>query len=225
MPRPRVHDLDRVLDVAERLVADVGPEGLTVRRLSAESGVPNGAIYHAFGSLAALRGRLWLRAATDFLALQSELVDEALGRAGAVDAVVAAADAPAVFAEGRPAAARMLMTVRREQLLGPDLPEELADALLGLDRKLVSEVLCRLASALWGRRDGPSVEVITTCVVDLPTALPRRHLGRLTADGAAQVPADARARLAAAVRAVLDLEPPRRGQTASAATERLGRRR
>ena len=80
-----------------------------------------------------------------------------------------------------------------------------ADRDLAIPREASSDV------ALWGRRDGPSVEVITTCVVDLPTALLRRHLGRLTADGAAQVPADARARLAAAVRAVLDLEPPRRG--------------
>ncbi|WP_093147686.1 TetR/AcrR family transcriptional regulator [Saccharopolyspora antimicrobica] len=218
MPRPRVHDLDRVLDVAERLVVEVGPERLTVRRLSAESGVPNGAIYHAFGSLPALRGRMWLRAADEFLNLQAELIDEALGAApapgvgAAVNAVVAAADAPARFAERRPTAARMLMTVRREQLLGPDLPEELADALLGLDRRLVSEVLCRLASALWGRRDGPSVEVITTCVVDLPTALLRRALSQITADGTVQITADVRGRLEAAVRAILDREPPRRGQ-------------
>lgn len=212
MPRPRVHDLEQVLDVAERLVVESGPERLTVRRLSTESGVPNGAIYHAFGSLAAVRGRMWLRAATEFLGLQTELIDEALapGVDDAVSAVVAAADAPAVFADRRPAAARMLMTVRREQLLGPELPEELADALLGLDRRLVSEVLCRLASALWGRRDGPSVEVITTCVVDLPTALLRRVLSQVTADGAVQITADVRARLAAAVRAILDREPPRR---------------
>ncbi|GAB2753852.1 TetR/AcrR family transcriptional regulator [Salinifilum aidingensis] len=203
-----------MLDVAERLVVDVGPERLTVRRLSTESGVPNGAIYHAFGSLAVLRGRMWLRAALEFLDLQRELVDEALGAApapgDAVNAVVAAADAPAVLAQRRPAAAGMLMTVRREQLLGPDLPEELADSLLELDRKLVSEVLCRLASALWDRRDGPSVEVITTCVVDLPTALLRRALSQVTADGAVLITADVRARLAASVRAVLDREPPRR---------------
>ncbi|MFC7342336.1 TetR/AcrR family transcriptional regulator [Saccharopolyspora griseoalba] len=214
MPRPRVHDLDQVLDVAERLVADAGPERLTVRELSAASGVPNGAIYHAFGSLAALRGRMWLRAAVEFLDLQTELIGDALGeaptRGDAVRAVVAAADAPAALADRRPAAARMLMTVRREQLLGPELPQELADSLLGLDRRLVSEVLCRLATAMWDRRDGPSVEVITTCVVDLPTALLRRALGQVTADGSVQIPADVRARLAAAVRAVLDPEPPRR---------------
>ncbi len=214
MPRPRVHDLDQVLDVAERLVVDVGPERLTVRRLSAESGVSNGAIYHAFGSLAVVRGRMWLRAAIEFLNLQTELIDEALGAApapgshDAVNAVVAAADAPAELANRRPTTARMLMTVRREQLLGPELPEELSDALLGLDRRLISEVLCRLALAMWERRDGPSVEVITTCVVDLPTALLRRALGQVTTDSTVQITADVRARLAAAVRAILARDPP-----------------
>ncbi len=154
---------------------------------------------------------MWLRAAIEFLDLQTGLIDEALGASptpGFDDAVVAAADAPAVFADRRPAAARMLLTVRREQLLGPELPEKLADELLGLDRRLVSEVLCRLATALWSRRDGPSAEVITTCVVDLPTSLLRRPLSQLTTDGTVRIPAAVRARLAAAVRAILDLEVP-----------------
>lgn len=216
VPRPRVHDLDRLLDIAEQLVVDGGPERLTVRRLAAATGVSNGAIYHAFSSLAALQGRMWLRAATEFLGLQTELIDQTLGEAPetdfdtAVNAVVAAADAPARFAHRHPAAARMLLTVRREQLLGPELPTDLADALLDLDRQLVSSVLCRLAFSLWGRRDGPSVEVITTCVVDLPTALFRRALAELAADHTAQINADTRARLEVAVRAVLALPPPSR---------------
>lgn len=218
MPRPRVHDLDRVLDAAERLAVAPGPESLTIRGLSAASGVPNGAIYHAFGSLAEVRGRMWLRAAREFLTLQSELIDAALGESSAgttrsrqeaaVNAVVAAADTPAEFARRRPDGARLLMTVRRERLLGPELSTELADALLGLDQRLVADVLCRLASALWARRDGPSVEVMTTCVVDLPTAILRRTLAQPDIDGAVRISDDLRARLDAAVRAVLAREPP-----------------
>lgn len=179
--------------------------------------MPNGAIYHAFGSLAAVRGRMWLRAADDFLTLQTDLIDAEMGVAAtpgfddAARATIAAADAPAAFAERRPAAARMLMTVRREQLFGPDLPEELADALLRLDRRLVSEVLARLASALWGRRDAPSVEVVTTCVVDLPTALLHRAFSQAAVDIPVQITADVRGRLAVAVRAIIDREPPKSG--------------
>ncbi|MFD4193125.1 TetR/AcrR family transcriptional regulator [Amycolatopsis thermoflava] len=188
MPRPRVHDLDRLLDTAERLVAEDG--AVSVRSLASAADVSNGAIYHAFGSIAALLGRVWLRAAMDFLDLQAELADAA---ASAEDAVVAAADAPAVFAERRPHAARMLLTVDKDQLLGPGLPTELADALFALDKRVVA-LLVRLSRAMWDRRDAAAVEVMTTCVVDLPTAFFRRGL---------DTGADNRDRLAAAVRAVL----------------------
>ncbi|NUW42535.1 TetR/AcrR family transcriptional regulator [Nonomuraea rhodomycinica] len=209
MARPRTHDLDQLLDVAERLVADHGPERFTVRALAAASGVSNGAIYHAFGSLPVLLGRLWLRAAREFLDLQVELVEAVRGDGhdAAVDAVVAAAGAPAVFADRRPAAARMLIAVRRDQLLGPEVPQELAEAMLSLDRQLV-ELLKRLARGLWGRADGPGVEVVTLCVVDLPTAVFRRALTQPPPGGRPVITADRRARLDAAVRGVLTVPPP-----------------
>jgi AcrR family transcriptional regulator len=196
MPRPRVHALDQLLDTAERLVAEDGT--VSVRSLAAAAAVPNGTIYHAFGSINALLGRVWLRAATDFLDLQTQLADAA---GSAVNAVVAAAEAPAVFAERRPHAARMLLIVKKDQLLGPDLPTELADALFALDKRVVV-LLVRLSKAMWGRRDALAVEVMTTCVVDLPAALFRRAL-TTGVSGAGQ-----RDRLAAAVRAVLSIPPP-----------------
>lgn len=213
MPRPRVHDLDRLLDTAERVVAEVGAEQVTVRTLAAAADVPNGTIYHAFGSLAALFGQTWLRAASAFLDLQTELVDRALSGDGrspadnAVAAVVAAADTPAEFAGDRPDAARMLLTVKRDRLLGPQLPTDLADALIALDGRLVS-LLVRLSNLMWGRRDGAAVEVLTTCVVDLPTALFRRALTSPATEGAPPVDSATRERLAVAVRAVLTVAPP-----------------
>ncbi|SEN55999.1 transcriptional regulator, TetR family [Nonomuraea pusilla] len=190
-------------------MADGGPERFTVRALAAASGVSNGAIYHAFGSLPVLLGRLWLRAAGDFLDLQVELADAVQGgdREAAVEAVVAAASTPAVFADRRPAAARMLVAVRRDQLLGPEVPQELAEAMFALDKRLIA-LLTRLSRALWGRADGASVEVVTLCLVDLPTAVFRRALTEPTTDGQPVIGADTRARLEAAVRAVLTLPPP-----------------
>jgi len=214
MPRPRVHDLDRLLDTAEQLVARVGAEGVTVRTLAAAANVPNGTIYHAFDSIGALLGRVWLRMASDFLVLQTALIDQALdGRetdpAAAVDAVVAAADAPAVFAERRPAAAKMMLTVNKDRLLGPHLPTELADTLITLDKQLVAQ-LVRLTRLMWDRRDGAAVEVLTTCVVDLPTALFKRAVSAPSIEGVSPISADSRERLAAAVRAVLTIPPPPR---------------
>jgi hypothetical protein len=155
---------------------------------------------------------VWLRAGRRFLQLQAELVDDAIGglsapgAEGAVLAVVAAADVLAVLASRNPAAARMLLTVPREQLLGPDLPDELADALLGLDNDLRS-LLIRLADLMWQRRDGRAVAVITTCVVHLPTAFFREEVSAPPGPGAVVISADTRQRLAAAVRAVLALPP------------------
>ncbi|MFB4320508.1 TetR/AcrR family transcriptional regulator [Actinomadura sp. 21ATH] len=215
MARPRMYDPELIMDAAERLVAGSGPDGVTIRGLAAAAGVSNGAIYHAFGSLPVLLGRVWLRAAGDFLDLQETAVREAAESGGppagaAVDAVVAAADAPAVFALRRPAAARMLMSVNRERLLGPGLPDQLAADLLALDRRLL-DLLKRLARGLWGRADAAAVAVITLCVVDLPTAAFRRPLtAPVTDEGATAVTpidTDTRRRLEAAVRAVVTIPP------------------
>lgn len=63
-------------------------------------------------------------------------------------------------------------------------------------------LLIELASDVYGRADRHTVEAITTCVVDLPSGILRRHL---TA-GRRASPATA-ARLEACVRAVLSVPP------------------
>ena len=201
MPRPRVHDQDQILDAVERLAVRSGPASVTIRAVSDAIGVSNGALYHTFGSRAGLVGRAWLRAGHRFLSAQGELIDAATDGDG-VAAVVAAAAAPAVFAETYPDSSQLLLTVRREELLGPETPADIATQLRDLDRLLV-ETMIRLSRGLWDRRDAAAVDVITTCIVDLPTAiLLRRNMIK---------DPDARERLRAAVRAVLDVgAPPRR---------------
>jgi AcrR family transcriptional regulator len=200
MPRPRVYEPDRVLDAVESLAAASGPAAVTIRAVSAAVGVSNGALYHTFGSRSGLMGRAWLRAGRRFLAVQSALVDQALPEAGPRDSVVAAADAPVVFAEQHPGSARLLWAVSRDELLqDSDLPDEIATELSDLDQLLVG-LMIRLAANLWDRKDAQAVDAITTCIVDLPTAivLSRHRLGSPTA----------REHLRASVRAVLDVGPP-----------------
>ncbi len=204
MARPRVYDQDQILDVVEALAVESGPAAVTIRAVSAAIGVSNGAVYHTFGSRAGLAGRAWLRAGHRFLCTQTGLVDAALSApdGGGVAAVVAAADAPAVFAERHPASLRLLFTVRREELLGPEAPTEIATQLAELDTQLVA-CMIRLARAVWNRKDAAAVDVITACIVDLPTAI---LLSRNRIDDP-----DARERLRAAVRAVLAVgAPPKR---------------
>jgi len=201
MPRPRVHDRDAVLDATESLAVAAGPSGVTTRAVATAAGVSNGAIYHSFSSRGDLVAQTWLRAARGFAAVQEELVDAALAAADAdpVDAVIAAAEAPAVFYLRKPQSARLLMRVHRDQLLGDDVPGEVAAELATLDRALIG-LMMRLSWKLWQRKDAAAVDAITLCIVDLPTAilLSRNRIGSPWA----------RERLKAAVRAVLHDQPP-----------------
>lgn len=198
MARPRVHDPGRVLDAVESLAARSGPAAVTIRAVSETTGASNGAVYHGFGSRAGLMAAAWLRAGRRFLDMQRELVD---GAHDAAAAVVAAADTPLLFAERHPESSALLLAIRREELLADDLPADVAEPLRRLDAELIG-LLIRLAAAMWGRRDAAAVDTITTCVVDLPTAivLSRNRLGNNAA----------RAQLHAAVRAVLAVGPETR---------------
>ncbi|CAJ1508083.1 TetR/AcrR family transcriptional regulator [[Mycobacterium] holstebronense] len=196
MPRPRVYDPGQVLDAVESLAARSGPAAVTIRAIGEATGASNGAVYHGFGSRAGLVAAAWLRATQRFLAVQAELVDAV---SDPLEAVVAAADAPVAFAERYPDACKLLFAIQRDELPDDDLSPELAEQLRGADAELVG-LLIRLADALWERRDAAAVDTITTCVVDLPTAivLSRNRLGSTIA----------RAHLHAAVRAVLSVGPP-----------------
>jgi AcrR family transcriptional regulator len=175
---------------------------VTIRAISASVGVSNGALYHTFGSRAGLMSRAWLRAGRRFLDVQNALVDQALSATGPqapIAAVEAAADAPVVFAERYPESSKVLWAVSREELLDSDLPDGVAAELSDLHRLLVG-LMIRLAVSLWDRKDARAVDTITTCIVDLPTAIVLRR--DRWADPTA------REHLRAAVRAVLDVGPP-----------------
>ena len=204
--RPRVYEVDRVLDAVESLAVQSGPAAVTIRAISAAVGVSNGAVYHTFRSRAGLVGRAWLRAGHRFLAMQTALVDRMLSASGdeaGIEAVVVAADAPVVFAEQYPGSSKLVFTVRREDILGPEMPGDIAQELANLDKLLVG-LMIRLAVAVWDRKDAAAVDAITTCIVDLPTAILLRR-DRLDSS-------TAREHLHAAVRAVLAVgpAPPRR---------------
>lgn len=80
--------------------------------------------------------------------------------------MVAAADAPAVFAEQYPNSSTLLLVVRREELLEPDLPEEIGSEIKALEARLIS-LMIRLALRVWERKDAgpstPSPRASSTC--------------------------------------------------------------
>ena len=193
MPRPQLYDRDAMLDAAEDLAVEGGVKAVTIRAVADRAGISNGAIYHAFASRGGLVGRAWARAARRFLALQQQVVD---AEADPIRAVVAAADAPAVFSEHHPSSARLLLATRREELIG-EAPAEVQAELRALDSDL-RDLLIRLSIAMWDRKDAASVAVIEDCVVGLPTGLMLRRPMPPTND--------TRRRLAAAVVAILSVK-------------------
>lgn len=202
MARPRLHDLDALLDAAEELLAAGDGRTVTIRAVAERAGASSGSLYHAFGSRNELLGRLWLRAARRFLALQREAVERCLAAGDAwehaEDATVAAALTLRDLQATAPASAQVLIRHRREQLLEDGLPDALDEELRALDGELLG-VLRRLAASLFGTADRRTVETVAVCVVDLPPPLLDGRRPRLID------PADA---LAAAVRGVLRAARP-----------------
>jgi AcrR family transcriptional regulator len=194
-----VHAPEAVLDAAEDLLVEQGRAGLTVRSLSERAAVSNGSIYHAFGTLESVVAGAWLRRAQDFLALQRSGVDEQLAHGDGRRAVQAAADAPARLAARNLRGAQLLVALERDDLLTDAVAAPVAEQLRALDAALL-DTLRVLARAVRGRADAAALDVMTTCIVRLPTALlfPKIRTG--------QVPPLIRAQLAAAVGAVLDCD-------------------
>lgn len=205
MARPRLHAPDDLLDVAEQIVTEADPAGLTLRSLAQRGGVPTGTIYHAFGSKEELLARLWLRATArlgaSMEAAMTVLEDESSTPA---DAVVAVALAPVALVRRHPASARLFFTQRPDQLFTSDLPAELAAEIKAVQARFQS-TLATLANAMWSRSDGPAIDAIATCVVDLPGGLLRRRLleGR-------RLGSTVEERIEACVRATLALPLPHR---------------
>jgi len=177
MARPRVHDIDHVLDGVEELLAS-GEREVTIRAVAEHTGASSGSLYHAFNSRNELIARAWLRAARRFLDLQSAAVDAALNSNDtdrATQAVVAAASTLADLQDSAPSSARLLTEHRRDALLNEELPDELRADLVALDKQLL-DLMRRLADETFARHDRQAVDAIAICLVDLPTALlrPRR---------------------------------------------------
>jgi AcrR family transcriptional regulator len=193
LARPRLHSDDAILDAARALVLDTGARSATINAIADASGAPKGSIYHRFASLNDLLAALWIRAVRRS---QGEFLD-ALGDPDATSAAVAAALSLHDFAQRHPADARLLVSLRREDLVESTSTPRLQSELAALNRPLEA-ALRSLARRLYGRATAGAVERTLTAVVDLPLGAIRRHLV-----AAAPLPASLRGQLEAAVRAAL----------------------
>jgi AcrR family transcriptional regulator len=193
MGRPRLYTEDAILDAARTLVLETGARTATLNAIADASGAPKGSIYHRFASLNDLLAEMWIRA----VRRSQEPFLEALAHPDAMSAALGAALSIHDFAQEEPADARLLASLRREDLIerveAPRLRRQLTD----LNRPLQA-ALGELAGRLFGSATGDALERTAFAVVDIPIGATRRHL-----IAGSPLPRTLRGQLAAAVRAAL----------------------
>ena len=170
MAPPRKHDTDDILDAARTVALRDGPRATSVSAIAHESGAPAGTLYHRFGNRDRVLHAAWLRALGRFQV-------EALAGADTPDPVeagVAMAVAAVRFARRWPDDARLIVVVRRRDLLDGDVDADFEQRLAALNAPLRDAVV-RIARAL-GRTDAAGREVVVQAVVDLPESAVRRHI-------------------------------------------------
>ena len=209
MTRRARHSPDSILDAARVLVLERGVHSATVNAICQESGAPVGSLYHRFASRDELVAELWVRAVRRS---QASFLS-ALRQADPEEAALSAALSIYDFVREHRADARLLIALRREDLLHDVRSTRLTRTLKELNRPL-EEAVTGLARRLFGTASRAAVEQTMLAVIDLPFGAIRRHLV-----ANAELPLALRGQLEAAVRAVLrvgaragagPIEPPGR---------------
>lgn len=190
MAPPRKHETDAILDAARGLVLAGGPRVAGVAAIAKASGAPVGTLYHRFGNRDGILAATWLRALERFQALAMAASGES-----ALQAAVAMALSAVDFAGRYPEDARLLLTVRPEDLVDAD-GGDLAAAIAHRNVPLI-ERLRQLARELYGVDDRRSLDALQRAVVDLPYAAVRRHVGDVPGWLAEDLAGSVRALLAA----------------------------
>ena len=193
MGRPPQYTTDQILDAARDLVLEAGARAATVDGIVAAIGAPKGSIYHRFDTFDDLLGQMWLRA----VRRSQDRWLSALDADDPTEAAVAAALSVHDFAREEPGDARLLASLRREDLVGRVTDDGLRDALLTANAGLGATTRA-LARRLYGRTTRAGVERVMFATLDLPVGAVRRHL----VTGSA-LPRTLRPQLEAAVRAAL----------------------
>jgi AcrR family transcriptional regulator len=176
MAPPRKHETDVILDAARALVLEGGPRAASVAAIAKSSGAPAGTLYHRFGNRDGILTAAWLRALERFQsrAMAASETEETNTADTAAETAVAMAVAAISFAREIPQDARLLLTIRPNDLLDDEPDAQFQETVAAMNAPLTERVGL-LARKLYGRKDSRSVDAVARAVADLPYAVVRRH--------------------------------------------------
>lgn len=205
MAPPRKHQTDVILDATRALVLSQGPRAASVAAIAEASEAPAGTLYHRFGNRNGILTAAWLRALERFQArAMAATADTAL------ESAVAMAVAAVSFTREFPDDARLLLTLRPQDLLDGE-PDVAFEETLATRNAPLLERVRTFARELYGSSHTRCVDAVARAVADLPYAVVRRHAHD------DPMPAWLEDDVAAAVRALLTSFQPRspiRGEVA-----------
>lgn len=163
MGRKAVFGRREMAGAALRLVAERGPQAVTVAALAREVGAPTGSIYHRYRSREQLLGELWMDVVEGF---QAGFVAN-LAHADDVEGAVAAAGFMVAWARQHPLEARLLLLHRRQDFVSGEWPEDLARRAAALEPQLGS-ALRAFGQRTFGRTDSETMVRLRYALLDAP---------------------------------------------------------
>ena len=163
MGRKAVFGRRDMAGAALRLVAERGPQAVTVAALAREVGAPTGSIYHRYRSRAQLLGDLWMDVVEGF---QAGFV-ASLAQANDVDGAVESARFMVRWARQHPLETRLLLLHRRQDYVSGTWPEDLAKRAAALEPQLGS-ALRAFGQRAFGRADAETMARLRFALLDAP---------------------------------------------------------
>ena len=173
MPRPRIHQPDTVLDHARDIVLERGVRAATMEAIARTSGAPMGSLYHYFSSHDELLARLWVRAVRRSQAAFRAAAEHEDPEQAALVAALSIYD----FCVREPDDTRLLMSLRREDLVQADLPPALVQELKDLNQP-VRQTLEQLSRRLYASAQPDDIDRVLLATFDLPYGIARPYVLR-----------------------------------------------